>query len=75
MSEENEKPQIAMEEHKAGSDTSPGNPLPEIGSPERIRMEKKLVRKLDSRLLPTIFLIYIMNYIDVRVHLCVSQDF
>jgi len=64
MSEENEKPQIAMEEHKAGSDTSPDNPLPEIGSPERIRMEKKLVRKLDSRLLPTIFLIYIMNYID-----------
>ncbi|KAJ7504957.1 MFS general substrate transporter [Mycena galericulata] len=38
--------------------------LPEIGTSERILAERKLVRKLDSRLLPTIFLIYIMNYID-----------
>lgn len=27
--------------------------------------ERQLVRKLDMRLLPTIFLIYIVNYIDV----------
>ena len=27
--------------------------------------ERKLVRKLDSRLLPTIVVIFIMNYIDV----------
>ena len=27
--------------------------------------EKKLVRKLDGRLLPTIIVIFIMNYIDV----------
>ena len=27
--------------------------------------ERRLVRKLDTRLLPMIFLIYIMNYIDV----------
>ncbi|KAJ7643675.1 MFS general substrate transporter [Roridomyces roridus] len=39
-------------------------PLPEIGTPERILAERRLVRKLDFRLLPTIFLIYIMNYID-----------
>ncbi|KAF8215054.1 MFS transporter [Mycena galopus ATCC 62051] len=38
--------------------------LPDIGTPERILAEKKLVRKLDFRLLPAIFLIYIMNYID-----------
>ncbi|PPQ78121.1 hypothetical protein CVT25_015646 [Psilocybe cyanescens] len=38
--------------------------LPEPGSPERIQAERKLVRKLDMRLLPTIFLIFIMNYID-----------
>ena len=33
----------------------------------RIIAERKLVRKLDSRLLPMIVLIFIMNYIDVRV--------
>ncbi|PPQ66338.1 hypothetical protein CVT26_011169 [Gymnopilus dilepis] len=38
--------------------------LPEPGSAERILAERKLVRKLDFRLLPTIFLIFIMNYID-----------
>jgi len=38
--------------------------LPEPGSRERTLAEKRLVRKLDIRLLPTIFLIFIMNYID-----------
>lgn len=31
----------------------------------RERAEKRLVRLLDMRLLPTIVLIYLMNYIDV----------
>ena len=31
----------------------------------RIAAERHLVRKLDMRLLPTIIVIYIMNYIDV----------
>ena len=31
----------------------------------RILAERKLVRKLDFRLLPTIVLIFIMNFIDV----------
>ena len=39
--------------------------LPESGSQDRIAAEHRLVRKLDTRLLPTIFLIYILNYIDV----------
>jgi len=39
--------------------------LPESGSQERIAAEHRLVRKLDTRLLPTIFLIYILNHIDV----------
>ena len=39
--------------------------MPEPGSRERALAEKRLVRKLDIRLLPTIFLIFIMNYIDV----------
>lgn len=41
--------------------------LPEPGSHERALAERRLVRKLDLRVLPTIFLIFIMNYIDVRV--------
>ena len=32
----------------------------------RASAERRLVKKLDYRLLPTIVLIYIMNYIDVR---------
>ena len=39
--------------------------LPESGSQERVAAEHRLVRKLDTRLLPTIFLIYILNHIDV----------
>lgn len=35
--------------------------LPEV----RQYAERKLVRKLDSRVLPTIVLIFILNYIDV----------
>ena len=39
--------------------------LPESGSQERAMAEHRLVRKLDTRLLPTIFLIFILNHIDV----------
>ncbi|ELU38587.1 tartrate transporter [Rhizoctonia solani AG-1 IA] len=38
---------------------------------ERARAEKKLVRKLDSRLMPTMILIFIMNYIDVSAIPCI----
>jgi len=40
--------------------------LPKSGSQERTVVERHLVRKLDTRLLPAIILIYILNYIDVR---------
>ncbi|KAL0565442.1 hypothetical protein V5O48_016582, partial [Marasmius crinis-equi] len=40
------------------------NRLPEPGTPERIATERKLVRKLDRRVLPTIIVIYAMNNID-----------
>ena len=33
---------------------------------KRASAERRLVKKLDHRLLPTIVVIYIMNYIDVR---------
>ena len=39
--------------------------LPAHGSPERLLAERRLVRKLDMRLVPTIFILFIMNYIDV----------
>ncbi|KAJ7578186.1 major facilitator superfamily domain-containing protein [Mycena floridula] len=38
--------------------------LPEQGTEERRLAERKLVRKLDTRLLPTIILIFLLNYID-----------
>jgi len=48
----------------SGKELSIYDELPPAGSQERIVAEKKLVRKLDMRVLPTIFIIYIMNYID-----------
>lgn len=60
---EKEKESISVDEHKPPSEVSPVG-LPDPGSPERVQAERKLVRKLDSRLLPTIVVIYIMNYID-----------
>ncbi|KAJ7643697.1 MFS general substrate transporter [Roridomyces roridus] len=39
-------------------------PTPQVGTPERILAERRLVRKLDRRLLPTVFLVYVMNLID-----------
>ncbi|KAJ7675707.1 MFS general substrate transporter [Mycena polygramma] len=49
-------------EHRETADTV--DTLPEEGSAERLAAERRLVRKLDTRLLPTIFLIFILNYID-----------
>jgi hypothetical protein len=60
---EKEKEDVSIEE-RPPSQTSLLT-LPESGSPERLLAERKLVRKLDSRVLPTIFIIFIMNYIDV----------
>jgi hypothetical protein len=60
--------QKATVDHKEHIQESPAlDALPEIGSLERLLAEKRLVRKLDTRLLPTIFLIFIMNYIDISL--------
>ncbi|KAF7317294.1 Tartrate transporter [Mycena chlorophos] len=37
---------------------------PAQGTPERLEAERRLVRRLDCRLLPTVTWIYILNYID-----------
>lgn len=68
MQAEKEKQEIYLEErHPSASELSKeSEAIPEKGTPERAIAERKLVRKLDCRVLPTIFVIYIMNYIDVR---------
>lgn len=47
-------------------------PLPQLGSQERLFAERELVRKLDTRILPIVLVIYILNYIDVRSLACLS---
>ncbi|KAH0426078.1 TNA1 is necessary for nicotinic acid import into the cell [Colletotrichum camelliae] len=46
----------------------PARPLPELlrdlSEEELKNLEKKLIRKVDMRMLPTMILIYIMNYLD-----------
>ena len=58
--------QLNIENHKeTGSrDSNDDGVLP--GDDTRASAERRLVKKLDHRLLPTIVVIYIMNYIDVR---------
>ena len=63
-SKENEKLDIDVKhiEHNPKVDDSDV----ELLAPDRrVQAEKHLVRLLDMRLLPTIVLIFIMNYIDV----------
>ncbi|KAE9407362.1 MFS general substrate transporter [Gymnopus androsaceus JB14] len=60
----NEKAEIVMEEQANPTTLPEEDPLPLEGTPERLLAERKLVRKLDMRVMPTIILIFIMNYID-----------
>ncbi|KAJ3710712.1 hypothetical protein C8R42DRAFT_729156 [Lentinula raphanica] len=64
-----DKADIVMEE-QVNPALLDGDPLPPEGSEERILAEQKLVRKLDTRVLPTIVLIFIMNYIDRTPKCC-----
>ncbi|KAF5385673.1 hypothetical protein D9757_005545 [Collybiopsis confluens] len=61
-----DKEEVVMREHENATASFDEHPLPPEGSEERILAERKLVRKLDTRVLPTIILIFIMNYIDVN---------
>jgi len=64
MAEKESKSASVLED--AETIPSPSFPkLPESGTHERMLAERELLRKLDMRLLPTIFVIFIMNYIDV----------
>ncbi|CAK5270548.1 unnamed protein product [Mycena citricolor] len=66
MSLENEKEngEVVMIETTERDIVGAESPLPAIGTPERAAAERAIVRKLDRRLLPTILVIYLMNYID-----------
>ncbi|CAK5283937.1 unnamed protein product [Mycena citricolor] len=66
MSLENEKDsgEVVMIETTERDIVGAESPLPAIGTPERAAAERAIVRKLDRRLLPTILVIYLMNYID-----------
>ncbi|KAF9013055.1 MFS general substrate transporter [Cyathus striatus] len=59
---EKEKDVVYLEDTRTSSPSS--DALPKQGTYEREKAEKKLVRKLDMRVLPTIVLVFIMNYID-----------
>ena len=50
---------------RKGDDQTPEDDRMLLDSGRRKEEERRLVRKLDMRLLPMIILIYIMNYIDV----------
>jgi hypothetical protein len=38
--------------------------LRDLSEEDQRRLEKRLVRKIDSRLMPMLILMYIMNYLD-----------
>jgi hypothetical protein len=44
-------------------------------SAEELAVEKKLLRKIDARIMPVVITIYLMNYIDRFVSLLSSQPF
>jgi hypothetical protein len=44
-------------------------------SAEELAVEKKLLRKIDARIMPVVITIYLMNYIDRFVPLISSQPF
>ena len=74
MDKEKESPaHVYIETHKeiASHDLNDDGVL--LEDDKRVSAERRLVKKLDHRLLPTIVVIYIMNYIDVRQPHCVPR--
>ena len=69
MVEEEESPASAhvyIEHHKETGSHDPNDDGVLLETDKRASAERRLVKKLDHRLLPTIVVIYIMNFIDVR---------
>ena len=57
---------VYIETHKETGSHDPNDDGVLLESDKRASAEKRLVKKLDYRLLPTIVVIYIMNFVDVR---------
>ena len=57
---------VYIEHHKETSSNDPNDDGVFLETDKRASAERRLVKKLDHRLLPTIVVIYIMNFIDVR---------
>ena len=67
MFEEKETPaHVYIETHKETGSHDSNEDGVLLEDDKRASAERRLVKKLDYRLLPTIVVIYIMNYIDVR---------
>ena len=65
---------LTVVEQSVQPDTSVANSDDDLLSADaRPDAERRLVRQLDLRLMPTIIIIFIMNYIDVGVSLSDSQ--
>ena len=67
MVEEKEIPaHLYIKDHKESGSHDSNNDGVLLKDDKRASAERRLLKKLDRRLLPTIVVIYIMNYIDVR---------
>jgi hypothetical protein len=67
MVEEKKSPaHVYFEHHKETGSHDPNDDGVLLETDKRASSEMRLVKKLDHRLLPTIVVIYIMNFIDVR---------
>ena len=55
-----------VETHRETGSHDPNDDGFLLENDQRASAERQLLKKLDHRLLPTIVMIYIMNYIDVR---------
>jgi hypothetical protein len=64
--------------HVSTSSTKKGKVIDDRGLPPQLRdmspeeiaiLEKKLIRKIDWRMMPTMIILQIMNYLDRCVHL------
>jgi hypothetical protein len=80
MVEEKESPaHVYIDNHKETGSYDPNDDGVLLEDSKRASAERQLVKKLDRRLLPTVVVIYIMNYIDVRqptlgLVICVLMD-
>jgi hypothetical protein len=70
MVEEKESPaHVYVETHKKTDLHGSNDDDLSFENEQRASAERRLVKKLDHRVLPMVVLIYIMNYIDVGHHI------